>query len=1144
VSLALWRRFARASAPLSVALLLALAPVAVGAEPNEAAGLELFESRIRPLLHRACLECHNKGPESEGGLQLNNRENMLRGGQTGPAVVPGQPDQSLLLAAVRHEGDLQMPPETKLSHEEIDALSRWVSLGAPWPSDAEIAADLSGDKGDLWSLKPIQDPPAPDVKNTAWPQSPIDRFVLARLEQEQLEPAAPADKRTLLRRLTFDLVGLPPTPEEIAAFLADESPTALTTVVDRLLASPHYGERWARHWMDLMRYAETNGYERNREKVNAWRYRDYLIEAFNSDLPFNRLVQEHLAGDLLSDPRASADGKLVLSPQATASLWFQEIHNYTTDWPTTQADELEDQIDVLGKALLGLSTGCARCHDHKFDPIQAADYYSLAGVILSSTNVQSCVDTPQVQSRQAELSAALGETQAAIDALLEKARRGRDEFERRLTEARRVRDYLMATRELILATFDKKKPIPEVAAAYGLDTARLERWIEAFAQAAAQPDALLGSWTRVGLCADDVFGYRKDALLHRAQRPANPPKITPLFDFENSDGFDGWTVAGAAFASGPELGQPYGAQGYAGKGFASSHAGSDAFTGTMLSPRIKVDRPNLSLAFLLAGGNHPERACVNLIIHSQVLHQDDGSTYTGENDHVFRPQVFSLMPFKGREVCVELVDDAQDEWGQIMADHFCLIDPGPDSGAAPDALTVNDAVLRVLTDPACRRSVDLATGYQTAIVNALTDWRSELDRYLAAPEGQPEPAALRWTRAGFEYSERSELLAWALSDNSLLGSLADAEASLPEADRAELARLRERHQKLSAEVEASALAITSAEAVPRDAAIHLRGDAHRPGAVAPRGYLLAVSGPGPAVASGSGRRELAAWMSAADNPLTPRVIVNRVWQRHFGRGIVATPDDFGHRGEPPTHPELLDYLATRFIESGWSLKSLHRELLLSSAYQQCSAASAAARERDPDNRWLSHMPIRRMEAECVRDAILAASGALRLDVGGPSISLAPKIENDARRTYVAPTHTAAEQTPRRTIYLEVRRNFVPKMLEVFDFPEPAGCIGQRAVSITPLQSLNLLNDSLVAAEAQRWGASLHATSLSPAERVDQVYERALGRLPMEEERDTALAFVADQTARQAAAGSTAAERDAWVDFCHLVFNLGEFIFVR
>ncbi|MGH9631521.1 MAG: DUF1549 domain-containing protein, partial [Bryobacteraceae bacterium] len=384
------------------------------AEPS-AEQLEFFEKRIRPVFVENCYSCHSSKLKTPlGGLRVDSREELLKGGNSGPALVPGNPEESRIAQAVTHQGTLKMPPNGKLDQQQIQDIATWVKMGAPYPAASDSASNSAGEP-QFWAFQPVKDPPEPQVTDTAWIESPIDRFILAALESKDLTPAPPAEKRTLLRRATYDLTGLPPSPEEIRDFIEDTSPQAFEKVVDRLLASPHYGERWGRHWLDLVRYAETNGHEFDNDKLDPWKYRDYVIRAFNQDLPYNRFVREHIAGDLLESKRLSSDGAYRESPLGTSFFWFGEVLNSATDSVKSRADEVDNQIDVMSKAFLGLTVACARCHDHKFDPIPTSDYYALAGVLHSTGIREAVLDSPERVREIASLSAEIREINRRID---------------------------------------------------------------------------------------------------------------------------------------------------------------------------------------------------------------------------------------------------------------------------------------------------------------------------------------------------------------------------------------------------------------------------------------------------------------------------------------------------------------------------------------------------------------------------------------------------------------------------------------------------------------------------------------------------------------------------------------------------------
>jgi hypothetical protein len=715
-----------------VGWLLVAHPVHGAQPPATVAGAEFFEKKIRPLLSENCFECHS-ARKQRGGLRLDSRAALLAGGDRGPVIVPGQPETSLLLKAVHYKDELRMPPKRQLEPQDIAALTTWVKQGAPWPEAAAVRATakdtgfrITPQDRAFWSFQPIADPPVPSVRNTAWPRTAIDHFILARLEANQLRPAQPADRRTLIRRATFDLTGLPPTPEEVDAFLADTSPGAFARVVDRLLMSPHYGERWARHWLDIARYGEDQAHTfQARKYPQGFRYRDWLIRAFNEDMPYDRFVMEQIAADLLDEPewleRLPALGFFALGP-----VYYGD---------KLRLDQYDDRVDTLTRGFLGLTVACARCHDHKYDPISTKDYYGLAGVIASTEYVQVS---------------------------LEPGKEG----------------------QAIPIDVNKKGP----------------------------------------------------------KKNAPPP-----------------------------------------------------------------------------------------------------------------------VPF----------------------------------------------------------------------IHALQEAVS--------------PVTLR---------------------------------------------------------------------------VHIRGSAANLGEEAPHRFLtvLATEDAGP-FANGSGRLELARAIASKDNPLTARVIVNRVWEHHFGRGLVRTSSNFGKLGERPTHPELLDHLATRFVASGWSLKQLHRDIMLSAAYQMSSRPDMRGQEIDPDNKLLWHMNRRRLEVEAWRDAMLTAAGTLDPAVGGPSTDL------------------SAADNRRRTLYGAVSRNDLNPLLRLFDFPDPNITSATRTVTTVPLQQLFVLNSEFMARNARALAARLSATDgPGDADRIRDAFLFLYGRPVTERELQLGLAFL-----RQPEDAPGRLTR--WEQYAQVLLSANEFMFV-
>jgi hypothetical protein len=1113
---------------------LALCGGAYGSESEQQA-MKLFSDSVYPILRDACFECHNKGDRSKGGLRLTSREALIRGGDRGPAIDLNDPDKSLLIQALGHDPDcdVHMPPKGKLADAVIHDFRRWVRLGAPWPP-ARTAPDGP------WYLQPLRVPEPPAGFPEA--ESSVDAFIGARLASVGLKPAPPADKRTLLRRVTFDLIGLPPTPEEVAAFLADESPDAFAKVVERLLASPHYGERWARHWLDLVRYAETNGFEYDHDKWNAYRYRDYVIDAFNRDLPYDQFVREQIAGDLAEDPRVSDDGSRVMSSIGTTFLWLGERAQVQLDRATLQADEIENQIDVFGKTFLGLTLACARCHDHKFDPITLEDYYALAGILTSSAHGQRCVDSRSRRDEIAVYRRQLSAIDRRINALLAKADRSQAMADFRRSQARQISRYLAACRELIrMGDGLQKQDIHAVAGKHNLSGDKLTAWLEHVQGAFAREDRVWGPWELLSRCSPRVFAYRAQSAAARMQSASHPTSIpggVPFSDFEGSS-YGDWVATGPAFGSGPEAAPPYGVSGHQGRQFASSYGGSDRFVGRLLSPPFKVDESHRYVTFLIAGGDLPEKTCVNLVVDGEAKPDFPEFTATGANDGVFRRRVFDLKGYTGVEASIEVVDDAEGPGGHILVDDFRFISDIP--LAQPSS--ANAVIASLLDGPACRSPAELDAAYQEAIWSAVESWQQQVEQYRGEETVRDDEREVlcEWTNCLSDPS-REELRSWAMRGDSLIGTTSDAEQFLSTQEQEELGQLRGEKADLEARIPSSTSALIALEGTPKDSHVHLRGNAHDLGDLVPRAVPSLFGGSTPIPGESSGRRELANWLTGAASPLLARVIVNRLWLHHFGRGLVSTPDNFGELGEPPSHPELLDYLASRLIESNWSLKTMHRLMLNSGTYKQSNQTDAAALDVDPDNRLWHHMPIRRLEAECVRDAILEVAGGLDHSLYGPSVRT-----TRGRRPHLEVNRKIpqTDAIQRRSIYLQIRRNALPPLLTVFDFPKPDTCMGTRSDAPLPLQALALLNDEFVSAQAGHWVSRLPIGG-STWQRIEYMYQRALCRPPSIEELQTSADFVARQKQHYAELGKDdiRCETMAWSDFAHVLFNLAEFTFVR
>ena len=886
---------------------LASLPWAVAASAADAPSLpqdvKEFETRVRPLLVERCFKCH--GPaKQKGGLRLDSADAVKKGGDSGnPLVTPAKPDESLLLRAVRHaDGVEAMPPSAKLSDAEIAALARWVESGAHFPA----AANPSGsDPATHWSFHRVVRPKVPRIGAS----SPVDAFLLEKLATKKLTFAPEADRRTLIRRLTFDLIGLPPTPEEVAAFTADTAADAYEKLVDRLLASPHYGERWGRHWLDVARYADNKGYVffENKNYPWAWTYRDYVIGAFNRDLPYDRFVMEQLAAD-----RLPLDDK-----KSLAALGFLTVGGH---FMGNVHDIIDDRIDAVSRGVLGLTVSCARCHDHKFDPIPQADYYSLYGVFRSCTEPTipplwgPPSETPDAKKVAAELAAKEKKLSDFVHA----------KHKELVTQARmRAGDYLLA------AHATRNQPPDDdfmlIADKGDLNPAMIARWRAFLESTRKRKDAAWEMWHRYADAPEADFA--KVAVSGVANR-----------------------LVRAAFASPPK-----------------SMKDVAALYGKLLA--------DAESAWLKSGGKTP------------------------------------------------------------LAD--------------PDA----EALRAALYGPTAPADAPLAL-----------DWG-----FLSLFPDRPTQE---------EYKK-------------LINDVETCAAKGP----------------------ARAMALFDAER-PYEPRVFLRGQPNRLGDSIPRQFLKVLDGNRKPLTSGSGRLELARAIASKENPLTARVFVNRLWMHHFGRGLVNTPGDFGLRGDPPTHPELLDWLAAEFMADDWSVKKLHRRIVVSSAYRQVSLDRSDGVAVDPENRLLWKQNRRRLEFEPLHDSMLAVSGGLATTLGGPS----------------APLFTGMT---RRAVYGYIDRLEFPSLLATFDVPNPAAASPARTLTTVSPQALYLMNGPFARDAARKMLSSRAvATAKTPNEKLDALFLAAFARQPTEKERARLQAFVGKNP-----------KADRWLDLAHGLLMTNEFAFI-
>ncbi len=1041
----------RPRTPTLGVLLCALAwPTVAHADPAR-----FFETRVRPVLIERCGECHGE-KRQRGGLRLDSREALLRGGESGPAILAGDPDASLLVRAVRHREKPAMPPETKLPGREISDLTTWVRMGAPWPLENPTATPESrdpagpgnaprttdGNRG-FWSFRPVVSYPPPPVRNTAWSGSPLDRFVLAKLEAKSLRPAPPASRRTLIRRLSFDLTGLPPTPDEIAGFLEDESPDACEKVVDRLLASPRHGERWGRHWLDVARYADSNGLDENLAYVHAWRYRDYVLGAFNNDTSFDDFVKEQLAGDLLPDSGNPDDD--VRWRIATGFLSVGPKMLACDDGRKMQLDIVDEQVDTTSRAFLALTVGCARCHDHKFDPIPIEDYYSLAAIFKSTRTMENF----KVVAKWREQDIRTRRFRTALAA-----------HTREIESSRRRLGTLMREADAaVLRTIRRNAP------AY-LDAAiELHRF--------PPPPAL-------------VTGKPLGGTLDAKQLAARGAVVIELEKFQRKGG--DLVVDTTHYGQG---------------------------IGVLLSARSCHSEYDISLT--------------------------RGGPWQLEIRHAAADSRPVRVEINGKNVTDRAAHQVTGSWFPDRQRWFVV-------GAYPFLEGKN--VLRISRSGGPVPHLDKLTLVPIDPPKAPTARKWGKTTETLARERKLHPGVLRefhsWLAGRVELpGDHEEALAAALADAK---SPANA-VTMPglyhdDETKARVDRLRKQTEEIDRKKPTPPRAMGVAEGEINNMRVHLRGNYLTLGEEVPRRFPRAIAGEEqePIDSTRSGRLELARWITSDSHPLTSRVIVNRIWRWHFGAGIVPTPDNFGRLGGRPSHPELLDWLASRFVQSGWSMKALHREIVLSTTYRMSSRFDPDAHAKDPANRLLWRRDRRRLEAEALRDAVLAISGRLDRAIGGQLLTAAD-------RAYV--TGTASKRntydSTRRSVYLPVLRSAVYQVLQVFDFPDPAVLTGDRPTTTVAPQALLLMNSQFVAAELRALAENLLAREdLDESGRLDFLFLRVLGRPATSEERERASRFLHDCEADYTRTRTDATEvrTGAWRSLARTLLATNEFAYTE
>ena len=1031
-----------------------------------------FNRDVRPILVARCFACH--GPDSstrERGLRLDVREGAVEPARPGrsPVVIPHDADGSLLIERILDSDDPMPPSGEPLSPVEIDILRRWIDAGAEYDGH--------------WSWKAIVDPELPkvDPRYGTTVRNDVDRFILARLEEVDIEPAGDATPAQQVRRLAFDLTGLPPETETVESFEADPSDEHWIRIVEEHLASPAFGERWGRHWLDLVRYTETCGHEFDYPLREAWRYRDWVVRAFNRDVPYDRFIAEQIAGDLL-DPRINPDDGTNESVIGTGQWYFHQAVHGPTDVTQDQSDRIANQLEVFGQGFLGLTVACARCHDHKFDAISTRDYYALSGYMQSMHQGYAYLDP------HARIDDAVRRIEAA----------GTEENPRStLATPARLSAYLLAAADLRpQRTPDGKewKPLDAaeletIAASEELDASLLERWIETFKNDAWRAaDHPWRAWVLLG---------HDGAMLQEEPRRQQQGQVIPHRDLkvdENAvvlESFDqskpdlrwypsGWAWTGSGDSASPR------------DGTLASDRLDPRLQGTLRSETFTLDHRFLHWRVRGAGAG----ARIRLVVEGMMMDEFNALLFQGYRQDVpthdgWRHVVNDTRLQSGARAHLELIDDGQ---GRLEVDAIWLSDQG--DGRLPGEVLPG--------------WVETARGEDRAML------AYAFDQAATSSNGPPihrEPLRDRLVDAGL----------WG-------DTLAEADAN-----REVVANFERGRREMAGEIPNPIRVLAAQEGSGVDQEIYVRGSHRTPGETAVRSFITSIAGePESPGTAGSGRLDLVDVILDDSNPFPARVMANRVWHHLLGRGLVPTTDDFGGLGQVPSHPELLDHLASRLRET-WSIKDLVRSIVRSSAYRRSSEPVAATAERmttiDPERSLLGAAPIRRIQAEAIRDAMLATSGRLDSRVGGPPVAthLTPFMTGRGRPGRSGPL----DGDGRRSIYLEVRRNFANPMMAAFDLPAPMTTVGRRNSSNVPAQSLVLMNDPFVHEMSRLWGERIAADDslVGDQARARRMWREAFAQPPSDEDLRAVVEFVT----------SAPEPNQAWVDVAHAFYNAKAFI---
>ncbi len=1110
-------------------ILLSLTVTSVVKAEKPTPGLELFENKIRPVLIEHCYECHSAATtDIKGGLRVDSREAIRSGGESGAAVVPHQTGQSLLLDALRHES-FEMPPGKKLPEEVIADFVKWVELGAPdsrdQPPSVDEAASLSWKaifekRRHWWSLQPLQKVTPPVVAGNDWSERPLDRFLLEKLQQSHLQPAKTASPRTLIRRLSFVLTGLPPTPEEVEAFISaakQDRQAAYERLVDRLLALPHYGERFARHWMDVVRYTDTYGYEWDNPAKGSWEYRDYLIRAFNQDVGFDQLVREQIAGDLLPEPRINRQSGFQESLIGPMFYHMGEHrHGDSINFNGIHQEMVNNKIDAFSKAFLASTVACARCHDHKLDAISQRDYYAMAAVFMTPRWTSRVIDAPGKQdSLIGQLQTLRNEIQQELKLVWsQQAEQFTSELATALDPSAEDSRFRIWREALGLTTEEEQKTVKLKTGDIAWPANQLLKF--------STPAEIRTNWEQL------QAAWRTASETHRQQ---NKERFKVLTDFSKPGFPEGWQVEGDGIRfgyvtegtplvslEGEQLIQQLLPRGY------HSHALSSKLPGAIRPPSER-ELPGKMVSLNVAGGEWSGflRTPDNAFQTENVIFFDRSEP--AWQTFADRPLVNGIQRMMFEIATSDLNPDFPPRTGKTRAGGKLL--PADDFGFDKRSwFSVTEIVSHDQPGTPADEQAHFATLYDQTVPDNQTEASQRIAVWLTG-------SVKRWCQDQPNDGDVT-LINWLLK-NRLLDNHVDMSSRLKQ--------LVTEYRQIESQIQFAHTANSMDERGLTEISypLNIRGNVDDPGKLIPPDFLEVFAGQHQVPQSpGSGRLELAEYLVSPEHPLTARVYVNRVWQWVFGEGLVRTPNDFGHLGEQPTHPELLDYLAQEFMADGWSTRRLVRRLVLTRAFQQSGTVSEQSKDIDADNHLWHHYPTRRLEAEAIRDSLLTVSGSLDRRLYGRPIEVPRSKPDPAKRLFDGPLDGAG----RRSIYLRMSIMDPPRFLVGFNLPDLKLPTGKRDVTNVPNQALILMNDPFVISQAEEWSKRLITDSSETVEqRLQQMFLTAYGRHPetSEVKRWTALIEELGGTREQS---GLLQNPEVWRHVAHAMFNSKEFIYYR